>query len=253
MRALNGSCQTGATRRSASARAPPRYRRRRHRRRQRSPVTSRLSSSSAISATSGPTAAARRIRSAAAGSASPAGAAQSSIGTITIAGPRCVAASCAARAIAPGTSCARTGWSTQTGYSPASLSRRPARNGSSARWRRSCWPTSTTSGARFTRAVASADDRVAEPGRRVEQCKRGLVAAEREARRHADHAGPRGAPSTKWRSSGSPVRNGTSVEPGFANSVVSPCRRRTSNVASRTVAPCAPGVSRNHLTFSPGG
>ena len=32
----------------------------------------------------------------------------------------------------------------------------PARNGSSARCRRSCWPTSTTSGARFTRAVARA-------------------------------------------------------------------------------------------------
>ena len=30
------------------------------------------------------------------------------------------------------------------------------------------------------------------------------------------------SPSTKRRSSGSPVRKGTSVEPGFANSVVSP-------------------------------
>src|ERR1700712_881821 len=32
-----------------------------------------------------------------------------------------------------------------------------------------------------------------------------------------------------------PARNGTSVDPGLENIVVSPSRRRTSNVASRTV------------------
>src|SRR4051812_38132557 len=41
-------------------------------------------------------------------------------------------------------------------------------------------------------------------------------------------------PRTKRRSSGSPVRNGTSVEPGLANIVVNPRRRKRSKVASRT-------------------
>src|SRR6187397_3226191 len=36
-------------------------------------------------------------------------------------------------------------------------------------------------------------------------------------------------------SSGSPARNGTSVEPGLENIVVSPRRRNASNAASRTV------------------
>ena len=61
-------------------------------------------------------AAERTTRPAAASSrSSSTGAAQSSIGTITSAGPLRVAASCHARSTAPGTSCARTGWSTQTG------------------------------------------------------------------------------------------------------------------------------------------
>ena len=34
-----------------------------------------------------------------------------------------------------------------------------------------------------------------------------------------------------------PLRNGTSVDPGFANIVVSPRSRRTSTTASRTVGP----------------
>src|SRR3954453_20655347 len=45
---------------------------------------------------------------------------------------------------------------------------------------------------------------------------------------------PSWSPSTNVRSSGSPARNGTSVDPGFEKIVVSPRRRRTSNVASRT-------------------
>ncbi len=66
------------------------------------------------------------------------GASQSSIGTMTSAGPHRVVAACHARPIAPGMSCGLTGCSTETGYVPASPSRRPARNGSWARWRRSC-------------------------------------------------------------------------------------------------------------------
>ena len=62
-----------------------------------------------------------------------AGASQSSIGTMTSAGPHRVVAACHARSIAPGMSCGLTGCSTETGYVPASPSRRPARNGSWAR------------------------------------------------------------------------------------------------------------------------
>ena len=79
-----------------------------------------------------------------------AGADQSSIGTITSAGPRCgergvVGADDRARHVL-GTRglLART-----PGTRPPARRSRPARNGSSARWRRSCWPTMTTSGARL--------------------------------------------------------------------------------------------------------
>ena len=66
-------------------------------------------------------------------------------------------ASLYARAIAPGTSWARTGKLVHTGYSPASRSSmRPVRNGSCAICLRSCWPTTTTSGARQSRALAIA-------------------------------------------------------------------------------------------------
>ncbi len=60
-----------------------------------------------------------------------AGSSQSPIGTTTSAGPRWAWASWWARAMAPGTSWARTGRLDQTGYSPASFSSaRPDRNGS---------------------------------------------------------------------------------------------------------------------------
>ena len=92
----------------------------------------RRSTSTSIAA--GSAAAARTTEpGAAALSGSPAGAAQSSIGAMTIAGPLPVSASWYARLIDPGRSWARTGWSTQTGYSPASDWSRPARNGSCAR------------------------------------------------------------------------------------------------------------------------
>jgi hypothetical protein len=46
---------------------------------------------------------------------------------------------------------------------------------------------------------------------------------------------PSCSPSTNVKSSGRPVRNATSVEPGFANIVVRPRRRRRSNAWSRTL------------------
>ena len=89
------------------------------------------SSSTNSSIASGSAAAARTTEPGAAWLAdSPAGALQSSIGAMTIAGPLAVTASWYARRIDPGRSCGRTGWSTQTGYSPASEPSRPARNGS---------------------------------------------------------------------------------------------------------------------------
>ena len=46
---------------------------------------------------------------------------------------------------------------------------------------------------------------------------------------------PSCSPSTKRKSSGNAVRNGTSVEPGFEKIVVMPMPLRTASVASRTV------------------
>lgn len=159
---------------------------------------------------------------------------KSSIGTITSAGPRPARASCHARPSAPGTSPARTGWFTHTGYEPASPSSRPARNGSSARWRRSCWPTSTTSGARFTRAVASAPTAFPSPA---------VVwstthAGEPEPKAHPvaiPTTEPSCSASTKRRSDGSPASSVTSVDPGLAKIVVIPRSRSTASAASRTV------------------
>ena len=51
--------------------------------------------------------------------------------------------------------------------------------------------------------------------------------------------------STKRRSPGRPARNGTSVEPGLEKIVVSSSRRRTSNVASRTVVTAANCIHAN--------
>ena len=42
-------------------------------------------------------------------------------------------------------------------------------------------------------------------------------------------------------SSGSPARNGTSVDPGLAKIVVRPSRRKTSSVAARTVGAVVEG------------
>ena len=209
--------------------------------------------SASASTAAGSTAAARSTRPAAASSrASSAGASQSSIGTITSAGPRWVAASWYARSIAPGTSCGRTGCSTETGYSPASPSSRPARNGSKTRCRRSCWPTRTTSGARFTRAVASAPTALPSPA---------VVCTTASAGSPRPIANPVAIATTdplvqrehERQVVRQPARNGTSVEPGFANSVVSPRRRKTSNAASRTVrlSPRLPVPLRRSSAVSP--
>src|SRR3954471_17371379 len=173
------------------------------------------------------------------------------MGTMTSAGPRAVRASWNARWSEPGTSWARTGWSTHTGYSPPSPSSRPARKGSSARWRRSCWPTATTSGARLTRAVASAPTALPRP---AVVCRRTNAGSPRPTA----HPGampttdPSWRASTKRRSSGRPARNGTSVEPGLEKIVVRPSLRSSWNVASRTVEAGGSAFTRgedsaNHL------
>ena len=127
----------------------------------------------------------------------------------------------------------------RTGYSPARPSRRPARNGSWARWRRSCWPTMTTSGARFTRAVASAETALPSP---AVVCSRAKAGSPRPIAKPVamPTTEPSCSASTKRRSSGRPVRNETSVEPGLEKIVVSPSPRRTSKVASRTVGAAVP-------------
>ena len=111
---------------------------------------------------------------------------QSSIGTITSAGPSPVTASLYARAIEPGTSCGRTGWSTHTGYSPASPSSLPARNGSCARWRRSCWPTTIDERRPVHPRGRDRTDRVPEPCSRVQDRERRLATRERPAGRDTD-------------------------------------------------------------------
>ena len=80
----------------------------------------------------------------------------------------------------------------------------PARNGSWTRWRRSCWPTSTTSGARLTRAVASAATALPRP--------RSCAGSPSPARRGRSPSRwpcrstePSCSPSTKRRSSGRPA------------------------------------------------
>ena len=87
----------------------------------------------------------------------------------------------------PGRPVARAGCSTRTGYSPASPASFPARNGSYARWRRSCWPTVTTSGARFTRAVASAATALPRPAVVCRRASAGRPRSDRVPGCEADH------------------------------------------------------------------
>ena len=91
-----------------------------------------------------------------------------------------------------------------------------------------------TSGARFRRAVASAATALPSPGVR---CSSASAGAPRPIAWPAAIADDRALVQREHelRSSGSPARNGTSVEPGLEKIVVSPRRRSTSNVASRTV------------------
>ena len=81
---------------------------------------------------------------------------------------------------------ARPGSPTHTGYSPPSPRSLPARNGSAARCRRSCWPTTTTSGARLARAVASAPTALPRPAVVWRTARAGRAGAERPAGGHAD-------------------------------------------------------------------
>ena len=84
---------------------------------------------------------------------------------------------------------------------------RPARNGSKTRCRRSCWPTRTTSGARLTRAVASAPTAFPSPAVVCSERERRLAAADRVAGRQPDDRRPRAA---RARSAGRPAaRRGT--------------------------------------------
>src|SRR5690349_13215290 len=100
----------------------------------------------------------------------------------------------------------------------------------------------TTSGTRLTRAVASAPTALPSP---AVVCR--LTSAGRPVTVAYPVAIPTTEPScrarTKSRSSGRPVRKAISVEPGLAKIVVNPSRRKTSNVASRTVGTAAPSVS----------
>ncbi len=149
-------------------------------------------------------------------------------------GPRPVAASWWARTIAPGTSCARAGWSSTRG------SRRPARE-----------PAGQERLERQVAAVLLADEhhqrravgaRGGERGDRVAEARASSAAARAPGGRGRARSpppspprSPRAGRARTSRSSGRPARNGTSVEPGLENIVVSSRRRRTSNVASRTV------------------
>ena len=236
-RALNDSCQTGHASRSASATSAAHVSRivgARTDDERRTAAAPASSSASSATTRRGRPPRARTTRPAArALAARPASAAQSSIGTITSAGPLPVSASWQARAIAPGTSWARTGWSTHTGYSPASPCSLPARNGSVARWRRSCWPTTTTSGARLTRAVASAPTAFPRP---AVVCRIASAGSPRPIAQPVamPTTEPSCSPSTKRRSSGRSASSLISVEPGLAKIVVRPYSRKTSKVASRT-------------------
>ena len=128
---------------------------------------------------------------------------QSSIGTITSAGPR--ARRCLVR---------RRGRSRRERPAPAPAGRptpgsrrrgrssRPVRNGSKTRWRRSCWPTMITSGARFTRAVAIAPTAFPSPAVVCRSASDGLAAADRVARSRARRPAPSCSPSTNSMSSG---------------------------------------------------
>ncbi len=235
-RRVNGSCQTGQFSRSASA-----------------TTASQSSKSGAPTTSAGASAPSRRSassstceastecgRSKRAGepaASSSAGSSQSPIGATTRAGPRAALASCQARAIAPGRSWGRLGSWRHTGYSPASRSSaRPVRNGSKAIWRRSCWPTRMTSGARQSRAFAIALIALPRP---AAVCRLTNAGAPR-ASAYPDAiptTEPSCSPRTNRRSLGRSVRNEISVEPGLPKIVVRPCRRITSNAASRTVRP----------------
>src|SRR4029079_11759274 len=93
--------------------------------------------------------------------------------------------------------------------------------------------TTTTRGARLTRAVASAPTAFPRPAvvwRSARAGSRRPIAQQVAMPTTELSCGPR----TKRRSVGRSARSGISVDPGLAKIVVRPRRRRTSKVASRT-------------------
>ena len=134
---------------------------------------------------------------------------------------------------------------------PCSL---PARNGSVARWRRSCWPTTTTSGARLTRAVASALTALPSPA---------VVCRIASAGSPRPIAQPVAMPttelscsaSTKRRSSGQvgqAARSRSTRDSRRASSARTRGRRRTSH-RGPSGQPRPHSLYTNHLTFCSSG
>ena len=118
--------------------------------------------------------------------AAAASAAQSSIGTITSAGPLPVTDSCTARAIAPGTSCGAHGLVDPHRV----LAREALQLAGEERLGCEMAPVLLPHDDHERRTVdargGQCADRVAEPGGRVQDRERGLAAPDRPARRHAD-------------------------------------------------------------------
>ena len=135
----------------------------------------------------------------------------------------------------PGTLCARSGLVGPHGVvagkplQPAGRGTAPRRCGGGP-----AGPTTTTSGTRLTRAVASALTALPSPG---VVCRIASAGSPRPIAKPV--AIPTTelswSPSTNRRSAGRSASSSISVEPGLAKSVVRPCSRRTSNAASRTV------------------
>ena len=149
-------------------------------------------------------AARRTCTGAACSRSSSAAASQSSIGTITIAGPRWVSASCERGGSRRGRP-RRTGWSTQTGPArpAASCQERPE-----GRCRRSCWPTSTTSGP-DSRGLSRERRRRSRALRSCGGGRRRAAPARAPSPWRGRQRAPSCSASTKRRSSGKSARNGT--------------------------------------------
>ena len=177
------------------------------------------------------------------------GANQPSIGTITTAGPRGGGGRVVGADDRPGTSCARAGRSAETGYTPARPSSFAGEERVEREVRRSCSPTTITSGA----GSAGGGDR----GHGVAQARRGVQERERQAARRRSRVrwpsrrrSPRAARG-RSSSSGRPARTALGSS-RVGEIVVSPRRRRTLNVASRRSS-CRRENMTNRPNFGGGG